>query len=209
MTIRVVLVDDHPIVLDGLERLFARHADLQVVGQCADGVAALAVIRAQRPHVAVLDLRLPGKDGLSVIREVTSERGATRFLVLTAALEERQLVEILRLGAGVMLKDAAPESLIEAVHRVHRGEQCIDPALLGSALERLIGHEDGAPTADLTAREVEVIRMVAAGLQNKEIAARLGIHTGTVKIHLHHIYEKLEVSSRVQLTLLAQARGLV
>lgn len=212
MKIRVVLVDDHPIVLDGVEDLFRLQPDLQVVARCADGEQAIAAVRRHQPDVLVLDLRLPKKDGLTVIREMAAERLRTRVLVLTAALDEQEVLEAVRLGVrGVVFKDAAPKMVVDAVRSVHAGRQCVQEGLLWRALEDILQQEASrsGTGGQLTQRETEVVRMVAAGLHNKEIADRLGVTQGTVKTHLHNIYEKIEVSSRVQLTLYAQAKGIV
>jgi len=211
MEIRVVLVDDQPVVLEGLESWFRPQPDLCVVARCVDGDEAVAAVREHRPDVLVLDLHIPKKDGLAVIRELAAEDLRTRVLVLSAALDEQEALEAVRLGVqGVVLKDATPGAVIEAVRGVHAGRQCIQPELLKRALDSMLwGEASRRATAELTPREAEVVRMVATGLHNKEIAHRLGITEGTVKIHLHNIYEKTRTSSRVLLTLYAQAKGIV
>jgi DNA-binding NarL/FixJ family response regulator len=196
--IRLVLVDDHPIVLQGLAQVLAMHEGLEIVATCHDGVAAVAVIRAQRPDVAVVDARLPGLDGLGIVQALRHDEGAPRFVLLTATLDERQAGAAIGLGVhGVVFKDMPVETLIACIRAVHGGGTWPAPT--------------AAPVADgqrLTPREAEIVRMIADGLQNKEIAAQLGIGGGTVKVHLHRIYEKLGVDGRVELIFWAQAHGL-
>jgi DNA-binding NarL/FixJ family response regulator len=210
--IRLVLADDHPIVLQGLQQLFERQPDMEVLAACADGSGALAVVRDRRPDVLVLDVRMPGMDGLAVLRELARERLATRVVLLTAALDDRQVLEAVRLGvAGVVLKETAPQALVAAVRKVHAGGQAIEQETLGRVLGQVLDREEAGREAAalLTARELEIVRMVATGLRNKQVADRLFISEGTVKIHLHNIYEKLKVDGRVELALYARDKGLV
>jgi DNA-binding NarL/FixJ family response regulator len=210
--IRLVLADDHPIVLHGLQQLFERQSDMQVVAACADGAGALAVVREARPDVLVLDVRMPGMDGLAVLREVTRAQLPTRVVLLTAALDDRQVLEAVRLGvAGVVLKEMAPQALIASVRKVYAGGQAIEQETLGRALGQILKREAAGREAAalLTARELEIVHMVAQGLRNKQVADRLFISEGTVKIHLHNIYEKLKVDGRVELVLYARDKGLI
>ncbi len=214
VAIRVVLVDDHPIVLQGLQHLFARHADFEVVACCPDAETALAAVRAEQPDVLVLDLRMPGMSGLDLLRTLASE-GTTprRTVLLTAAITEEQVVEAVKLGAaGLVLKESAPETLLECVRRVYQGEQWIDHETVSSAvrtvLDRQTASKEPAPHT-LTPREIEIVKMVAQGLRNRAIAERLSISEGTVKVHLHNIYEKFGVDGRLELLLAAQHKGLI
>jgi DNA-binding NarL/FixJ family response regulator len=210
--IRLVLADDHPIVLDGLEQLFRREPDFEVLARSADGEAALQAVRRHRPDVLVLDLKMPVRDGLAVARAIASERLPVRLILLTAALDEATLIEAVRLGVkGIVLKDMAPRVLVQAVREVHGGGEWLERRSTGRALGKLIERQAGERELAqlLTPREIEMVRMVASGLRNKEIARRLSIAEGTVKTHLHNIYEKLEVGSRLELTLRAQGKGLL
>lgn len=212
MPIHLVLADDHPIILDGLEILFRMEKDIQVVARCVNGEEALQAVRQHRPDILILDIRMPGKDGLAVLREMKDEDLPTRVVLLTVALDEEETLEALRLGVrGVVLKEMAPQMLVQCVRKVHAGEQWLERRSVGRALEKLLSREAGARevAAVLTPREIEIVRMVAAGLRNKEIADKLSISEGTVKIHLHHIYEKLHLNGRLELALYAQDRGLV
>lgn len=212
MDATLVLADDHPIVLDGLEQLFRLEAGLEVVARCRDGEETLQAVRSLAPDVLVLDVRMPGGDGLTVLHTLEEEGLPTRVVLLTAGLEDEQLLEAIRAGArGVVLKDMAPQLLVEAVRTVLGGGQWLEKGLGGRALTRLLQRERGLAEAarHLTPRELEIVRMVASGLRNRAIADRLFITEGTVKVHLHNIYEKLGVDGRVELTLYAQEKGLV
>jgi DNA-binding NarL/FixJ family response regulator len=209
MSIRLVLADDHPIVLHGLQQLFERHADFDVVSCCETGNAALDAVRQQRPDVLVLDLKMPGCTGLDVLRAIHAEHLACRSVLLTAAVRDDEVVQAVRLGArAVVLKDSQPDALVGCVRRVHAGEQWIEPEILERAL-RHAGTTGTATGASLTPREGEIVRMVAHGHRNRVIAERLGISEGTVKVHLHNIYEKLGVNGRLELVLAAQANDLI
>ena len=212
MPITIVVADDHPLVLDGVERLFGLEPDLQVVARCRNGRQAVDETRRLRPDVLVLDVAMPAGNGLDVLRELREERLPTRVVLLTAALEDEQLLEAIQLGAqGVVLKDMAPNLLIEAVREVHAGGQWFEKGLGGRALRRLLQREQSQHEAGgaLTKREIEIVRMVARGLRNRAIADQLFISEGTVKVHVHNIYEKLGVDGRAALIVYARSRGLV
>jgi DNA-binding NarL/FixJ family response regulator len=208
--IRLVLADDHPVVLQGLERLFGQDLRFQVLQSCRDGNEALAAVRAHQPDVLVLDLRMPKLSGVDVLRAMAEERLPSRVVVLSAVLDDEDLVELLRLGVmGIMGKEASPEALVDCIRRVHEGKKAIDRDIAAGASDRVLRRESAEReiAATLTLREIEIVRNVAEGLRNREIAGRLSISEGTVKIHLHHIYEKLGVDTRVGLVLYAQEKG--
>lgn len=210
--IRLVLGDDHPIVLDGLENLFRLEPDFRVVARCVNGEECLVAVRRYEPDVLVLDLRMPRKDGLSVLRELHREKHPVKVVLLAAALEEEEVLEALRLGVrGMVLKELAPQMVIQCVRKVHAGEQWLEKQAFGRALQTLLRREAGEREAGalLTPRELEMVGMVARGLRNKEMSERMNISEGTVKIHMHHIYRKLKVESRVELILYAQSKRLV
>jgi DNA-binding NarL/FixJ family response regulator len=210
--IRLVLADDHSIVLDGLQRLFQSQDDFEVVSCCATGDSALDALRSAPVDVLVLDLRMPDKSGLDVLRVIAAEAIGCRTVLLTAALRDDDIAEAVRLGAsGVVLKESSPDELLDCVRRVHLGEQWIDRETLARAFSRVLNRESATREAGktLTPRELEIVRMVSQGLRNKVIAEQLTISEGTVKIHLHNIYEKLGVDGRLALVLLAQNKGLV
>ena len=209
--IRIVLADDHAIVLHGLKRLFEGHLEFEVLECCRDGNEALAAAR-RGCDVLVLDLRMPGVTGLEVLRTLTAERHPCKIVLLTAAISDDDVVDAVQLGVhGVVLKESSPESLIECVRRVARGEQWIDREMMSRAFGRVMRRETANREASkvLTPRELEIVRMIAQGLRNKAIAERLSISEGTVKIHLHNVYEKLDIDGRLELMLYAQEKELV
>lgn len=209
MTTRIVLADDHRIILEGLEQLFRRESDFEVLAACTNGEMALEAVREFQPDVLVLDVDMPRMDGLTVLREIQEARLPTRVILLTATVGDADVLEAMRLGAwGLVLKEAASVKLVESVRTVHRGQRALDQSLVSRALEKVVRNPDGKEKL-LSPRETDVVRMVAAGLRNKEIAVRLSISEGTVKSYLHAIYEKLEVHGRVELTLYAQEKGLL
>jgi two-component system, NarL family, nitrate/nitrite response regulator NarL len=212
VSIRIILVDDHPIVLQGLQHLFERHDEFQVVACCADADTALATVRVEHPDVLVLDLRMPGRDGLAVLRTLNAEKISCRTVLLTAAITEDQVLEAVKLGAaGLVLKESAPETLLSCVRQVNQGEQWIDRDTVTRAFRTVLDREAAAKEASqtLTPREIEIVNMVAQGLRNRAIAERLSISEGTVKVHLHNIYEKFGVDGRLELVLVAQQKGLI
>jgi DNA-binding NarL/FixJ family response regulator len=211
MALRVALADDHPIVLDGLEHLFRLEPDITVVARCRNADEALQALRTTSPDVLVLDLLMPGGGGLELLRAVHGETRQTRIVLLTAVVDDDQLLEAIRLGAqGVVLKDMAPQLLIDAVREVHLGGQWLERGLGGLALRRLLAREKRTSAAArlLSSREREIVRLVMSGLRNRAIAERLSISEGTVKVHMHNIYEKLDVTGRIELTNYARESGL-
>lgn len=211
MPIRIVLADDHPIVLDGLEQLFGLSRDFSVVARCREGEETLKVLRLYQPDILVLDVRMPRCDGLQVLRTLQEEKLKTRVVLLTADLEEAQILEALQLGVGgIVLKEMAPRLLVDAVREVHAGSRWVDKGSANRALEKLLRRqqESREDEPSLTPRELEIVRMVARGLRNRAIAEQLQITEGTVKIHLHNIYEKLEISGRGELAFHARNKGL-
>jgi DNA-binding NarL/FixJ family response regulator len=210
--IRVILADDHAVVLKGLQRLFDGEEDFAVVECCHDGDQALQAVRTQAADVLVLDVRMPGRTGLDVLRELGKDARACHTVLLAAVISEEETVEAVQLGArGIVLKAADPDALLDCVRRVHQGERLIDEETLRRAVS-MIASRNGATRGSnrvLTPRETEIVRMVAQGLRNRVIGERLTIAEGTVKIHLHNIYEKVKVNGRLELVLWAQERGLV
>jgi DNA-binding NarL/FixJ family response regulator len=212
LTISLVLADDHPIVLDGLESLFGHEPDLKVLARCLNAADTLRAVREHQPDVLILDLKMPRPGGLAVLREITKEHLSTRVVLLTDTLHEEELIEAIRLGvSGVVLKEMAPRLFVECVRKVYAGERWVEKRSFGHALETLLRREAGLReiTGALTPREIEIVRQVAADLPNKGIAERLFISEGTVKSHLHNIYEKLRINNRRDLTRYAQDKGLI
>jgi DNA-binding NarL/FixJ family response regulator len=201
--IRVMVVEDHLMVRQGILALLAMQSDLQVVAEAGDGEAALPIFRQHRPDVTLVDLRLPGKDGVWVIRTLREESPRSRFLVLTTYDGEDDISQALQAGAsGYLLKGASRTELTEAIRTIHAGRRYIPAALAERALPR--------PAADsLTERELAVLDRIAKGLGNKDIAAELGISESTVKGHINNLLGKLGVTDRTKALVVAIRRGLV
>lgn len=212
MPITLVIADDHPLILDAMENLFRLEKDLKVVARCLDGDETLKAVRQHQADILVLDIQMPAKDGFAVLREMRKEKMPTRVVVLTATLNEEGLTEAVRLGVrGLVLKELAPKLLVQCIRKVHGGALWLEKRLVTGALEKLLERETTKTEAvqELSPREIEIIKQVAAGLRNMEIGKKLFISEGTVKIHLHNIYLKLGVDSRTKLTRYAQEKGLV
>lgn len=209
--IRLILADDHSIVLHGLQQFLEGRSGFTVMACCRNAEEALATVRHTPADVLILDLRMPGGNGLDVLRVVAREQPLLRVVLLTAVLRDQEAQEAIRLGArGIVLKESAPDDLVECLRRVHAGEQWIDRVVLGRAFAQSVDASAGREAqVALTTRELEVVRMAAAGLRNRDIAQQLGISEGTVKIHLHNAYEKLGVGGRVELVLYLQDKGFV
>jgi DNA-binding NarL/FixJ family response regulator len=202
--IRLIVVDDHPIVRDGLRGMFTGEPGFEVVGVAGDGARAVSLTQELRPDVILMDLRMPGTDGVTAIRRL-AERGSTaRILVLTTYDTDSDVLPAIEAGAtGYLLKDAMPEELLRAVRAAARGEAVLSP----SVATRLIG-QVRAPSDRLSARELEVLALIARGSTNREAASRLFISEATVKSHLLHIYAKLGVNDRAAAVAVAFERGL-
>jgi DNA-binding NarL/FixJ family response regulator len=212
MPIALVIADDHPLILDALENLFRLEKDLKVVARCVNGDEALDAVRRHQPDVLVLDIQMPAKDGLGVLREMRKEKLPTRVVILTATLNEEGVSEALRLDVrGLVLKELAPKLLVQCIRKVHAGALWLEKRSVTSALEKMVRREAGAREASqlLSPRQMEILRMAATGLGNKEIGQKLFISEGTVKVHLHAIYKKLQLPSRLALSLYARDKGLV
>lgn len=212
MPIRIAIADDHALVLHGLKRLFDGEQEFEVVECCGTGAEAIAAARRGNVDVLLLDIKMPGLSGIDVLRTLSAERLKCSTVLLTAALSDSDAVEGLKLGVrGIVLKESSPDTLLECIRRVSRGEQWVDSETMTRALDTITRRESMAndPNRTLTARELEIVRMIAQGLRNKAIAERLLISEGTVKIHLHNVYEKLGLDGRLELMLHAQKQGLV
>lgn len=200
MPIRVVLVDDHPLVLHGLEQLLQSGPEFEVLAACGSASAGLEAVHALRPDVVILDLKLPGEEGLDLLRQLNPvERPAV--VVLTASQNEDEWLAAASLGAkGVVLKATAPRVLEDCIRTVHAGGSHLTVGDLD--LSKRLADRETAETelsAKLTPRELEIVKLVAGRHDNQEIAERLSISVGTVKIHLHHVYDKLNLSGRREL----------
>ncbi len=208
--IRVVIADDHAVVRQGLRSFLGLQDDIEVVGEAADGAEALRAVEDLRPAVVLIDLVMPGIDGLGAIERIREQAPETRILVLTSFAEESKLFAALRAGAaGYLLKDVQPAELAQAIRTVAAGEALLDPAVTARVLRRMSEGERRPDHADLTRRELEVLRLIARGLSNKQIAAELVLSEKTVKTHVSSILGKLRLSDRTQAALYAVREGLV
>ena len=207
-SIRVVLADDHPVVLQGLSSLLRAEGNFEVLATLPNGAAALKAIRDFGPDVAVLDLSMPEMTGIEVLNAVTAEGLVTKVIILTAEAGDSQVLAAVAGGVrGIMLKDAAPDALAQCIRHVAEGGRWLPHDLVDEALSRESGRRTQADRlgSSLTVREREVVLLVAEGLSNKEVARKLKVSEGTVKIHLHNIYQKLEVTNRTALAAMALA----
>ena len=208
-TIRIMIADDHAIVREGLRALIATEPGMTLAGEAADGEAAVGLFEALRPDVALLDLVMPRKDGLAAIRDIKAQHPQARILVLTSFAEDEQVFPAIKAGAlGYLLKDAEPADLIHAIKQVSRGEPSLHPSIAVKVLQELRRPADKTPPPNaLTAREVEVLRLVAKGMSNREIAAQLTTTEATIKTHVSSILSKLHLANRVQAALYAISEG--
>jgi DNA-binding NarL/FixJ family response regulator len=207
--IAVLIADDHPLVLRGISELLRAEPDLAIVAECRSGTEALEKIRELGPAIAILDLSMPGPSGLDILKRIRSERLACRVVMLTASISDAKLLDAVARGVGgILLKDAAPDLLVQCIREVAGGRPWIPEALLNPAMDRENARRSAEKisTDGLTPREREVMLLVADGLSNKEVGRRLNLSDGTVKIHLHNIYQKVGVANRTALTAAAILR---
>lgn len=203
--IRLLIADDHPIVRDGLRGMFDGDPGFEVLAEAEDGARAVELARALEPDVILMDLRMPRMDGVSAIKELARIGVGARVLVLTTYDTDKDVLPAIEAGAtGYLLKDTGREDLVRAVRTAARGESVLSP----SVATRLVGRVR-APEEPLSAREIEVLQLIAQGTTNREVAARLFISEATVKSHLLHIYTKLGVNDRAAAVAAAFRRGLI
>jgi NarL family two-component system response regulator LiaR len=208
--IRVLIVDDHLVVRTGIRALLATEPDIEVVGEARDGAEAVAEAARLQPDVILMDLVMPEMDGIAAIGLILASRPEARVLVLTSYEADDKVFPAIRAGAlGYTLKDFGPAELVRAIQRVHRGESSLHPTIARRVLQELAHPPQRSPTSEpLTEREVEVLRLIAHGESNQEIAAALRISEGTVRVHVSNILSKLHLASRTQAALYALREGL-
>lgn len=205
----ILIVDDHPVVREGLVAILGTQADFVVVGEAGDGRDALQKAHDLHPDVILLDLEMPGMDGVETLRQLRTQNAQARVIVFTAFDSDERIVTAVQAGAqGYLLKGAPRQELFHAVRVVHSGGSLLQP-IVASKLLRRVTQEPEPPQEALTARELEVLQAMAAGLQNKEIAAKLVISERTVKFHVSAILSKLGAGNRTEAVALAAQRGLV
>lgn len=201
--IRVLIADDHVTVLEGLTVIINRNEDMQVAAAAADGSEAVTLWQEHRPDVTLVDIRMPGLDGVEVIEEIRRLDNSARVIVLTTCDTDNEIYRAVKAGArAYLLKDGPREELVDTIRRVHRGETCLAPSLV----EKLAASVSNEP---LTRREQEVLELLAKGRSNKEIASTLSISEPTVKTHLRSLFSKLDVLSRTEAIAVASRKGLV
>jgi NarL family two-component system response regulator LiaR len=208
--IRLLIADDHTLVRAGLCALISTEPGMEVVGEAADGIEVVLKARSLRPDIILLDLVMPRQGGIEAIAEIKAEDPEARILVLTSFADDDKVFPAIKAGAlGYLLKDSSPRQLLQAIRDVHRGESSLDPAIARKLIRELNQPPELPPTEEpLTAREVEVLRLVAQGLSNQEIADRMVLSERTVRTHVSNILEKLHLANRTQAALYAVREGL-
>jgi NarL family two-component system response regulator LiaR len=206
--IRVLVVDDHAVVREGLRTFLALQEGIEVVGEAADGAEAVDAVERLRPDVVLMDLVMPRLDGLAAMRALRERRTGARVVVLTSFLDDDKLLPALRAGAaGYLLKNAPPQEVARAVRAAHAGEALLDPVVAARLVDALAEGKD--PLDRLTPREREVLELIGRGYPNKLIARELGLSEKTVKTHVGHVLAKLEVTDRTQAAVAAVRAGLI
>jgi two-component system, NarL family, response regulator LiaR len=209
---KVLICDDQAIVRDGLELLLKLEKDISVVGVAQDGAEAIELVAKLSPDVVLMDLKMPGMNGVESTRRICTGYPSVKVLVLTTFDDDEWVFDAIRAGAsGYLLKDTPREKVVEAIRGTMMGKSFIDPAVAGKILDQVASKQDLPQTMitdQLTEREVDVLRLIAQGLSNTEIAARLHLSEGTVRNHVSTIFSKLEVPDRTQLAIIAIRHGL-
>src|SRR5580693_4790406 len=218
--VRIIIADDHPIVRDGLKKLLLLEEDFEIVGEASDGREVLERVQELDPDVLLLDLRMPNLDGLSALQSLQQTNKRTRVIVLTASEDKNEFVQAMKLGcSGIVLKQTAPELIVKSIRKVHSGEIWLDSHTTAAVMRQFSTGQEGSgggqasggksrERSPLSAREREIVALVAQGYKNKEMAEKMFISEQTVKNHLHNIFDKLGVSDRLELALDAIHKGL-
>lgn len=209
-TIRILIADDHAVVREGLRALLSTEPGMELVGEAADGVEAVSKALTLQPDIMLLDLMMPRKDGIAVLSEIKTAQPAMPVVVLTSFAEDEKVFGAIKGGAqGYLLKDSSPRELLDAIRAVYRGESSLHPAIARKVIQELNRPSPLPPTQEpLTEREVDVLRHVARGLPNEEIAQELTISERTVRTHITNILAKLHLANRTQAALYALREGL-
>jgi two-component system, NarL family, response regulator LiaR len=209
--IRVLIVDDHTIVRKGIRALLAEIEGIEVVGEADNGQEAIAQADILHPDVILMDLAMPKMDGIEATRQIKTSQPESRILVMTSFAADDKVFPAIKAGAlGYLLKESAPEDLVQAIRQIHRGESSLHPTIARKVLQEITHPPDRPPTPNpLTEREAEVLRLVAQGLSNQDIARKLNISDPTVRTHVSNIMSKLHLATRIQAALYALREGLV
>lgn len=211
--IRIAIADDHTIFRDGLRRLLTLEGDFEIVAEAQDGTEVMDILRDKEPDILLLDLKMPGLDGLSLLQRIQTQKIKTKIIVLTASDDEGEYVQAMRYGtSGIVLKQTATELLLKSIRKVYEGEIWLDSKTTAAVMRQFASPSDPGPRERdkprLSNREREIVALVAQGFKNKEIAERMFISEQTVKNHLHNIFDKLGVSDRLELALYAIHRNI-
>jgi len=207
--IRVLIADDHPLVRQGLRSYLDTIDDIDVVGEAVDGDQAVALVLDLEPDVVVMDLAMPNVDGIEATRRITQANASIRVIALTSFATDDKVFPAIQAGAaGYLLKETEPSELAEAIRKVHRGEPILHPSVAARLMREVAAAEPRAHRTDLTARELEVLRLIAAGRSTKEIARDLSVAEKTVKTHVSNVLSKLGVADRTQAAVYAVQHGL-
>ncbi len=208
--IRVLIVDDHTIVRKGIKALLSEKSDIQIVGEADNGLDAISLSSQLEPDVILMDLLMPKMDGIDATRQITTRQPKVRVLVLTSFVGDEKIFPAIKAGAmGYLLKDSEPAELIQAIYKVYRGEPSLHPIIARKMMKEILDQPSTKPASEpLTAREIEVLQLLAKGLSNDEIASQLVITEVTVRTHISHLLAKLHMANRVQATLYALREGI-
>ncbi|MCS6954384.1 MAG: response regulator transcription factor [Bryobacterales bacterium] len=213
--IRVMIADDHPIVREGLRRLLEREPDMEVVAEVGDGNAVVPAIESTQPDVVLLDLRMPGTDGLACLQQLQRVNHTSKIIVITASDDKNEFVQAMKLGcSGIVLKQTSSELIVKSIRKVNAGEIWLDSHTTAAVMRQFASSQEPGTggrvreRSPLSQREREIVALVAQGYKNKEMAEKMFISEQTVKNHLHNIFDKLGVSDRLELALYAIHKGL-
>ena len=213
--IRIVIADDHPIFRDGLRKLLALEDDFEIIAEAKDGKEVLDIVEQMEPDILLLDLKMPGLDGLTALQRLQTTKAKTKVIVLTASEDKNQFVQAMKFGTqGIVLKQTATDLLIKSIRKVHAGEIWLDSHTTAAVMRQFANPVEPPPVgrdrerSPLSQREREIVSLVAQGYKNKEMAEKMFISEQTVKNHLHNIFDKLGVSDRLELALYAIHKNL-
>jgi DNA-binding NarL/FixJ family response regulator len=209
--IKILIVDDHPVVREGIGSMLKREADFKIVGEATNGSEAVEKARSLAPDVVLMDLRMPGMDGVEAITRIREEKPEIKFIILTTYSDDEYIFKGIAAGArAYLLKDAPRDELFKAIRAVSRGESLIQPVVASRVLDKLAELSRKNPSAEtLSEREIEVLRLMAKGVSNRDIADQLSITQSTVKTHITSIFQKLNVTTRTEAVTTALRRGII
>ncbi|KPL83157.1 LuxR family transcriptional regulator [Thermanaerothrix daxensis] len=208
--VRILIADDHPVIREGLSAMLSSVEGFEVVGEAKDGQEVLDLALRLKPDVVLMDLRMPGMDGVQAMRLIHAQCESVRFIILTVYDNDEYIFEGIRAGASAyLLKDVSREELINAIREVHSGQSLLHPRITRKLLERVSSSTEAEQESTLTEREIEILRLMANGASNKQIAVRLSISSHTVKTHVSNIYQKLEVNDRAEAVAKAIRKGIL